>query len=356
MKKTLGLLLAAIAVLALFAGCQPKDLDNRTTGTTSYNLDLTPDKVEQAKNEVGITGDALTPEEEALLQSKLHDQGYEVTFEDGELQVKPPEGVTLPATTATTATVPKTMPAGESVDAAEAKKLLQGVQAIFDSRVFTLTAKGTSGVFGSTSGFSSVVMAVDHDKVAIESTGSIAEALVANSDTKEDYYGQRKVQAAIIETALGKRYRMLVLPEKFYCVFPDRNIYLDFAAFAIANGADPGDLASSMGDPSAIIGGMFGGDTTGRTVTSTKVKAEDGKEYICATTKDEETGITHNFYFLGKDLKRIETIVPDPDKAGETLSTVLDVESLVATADPKYFTIDGMTPLDLLKFAQLLGG
>lgn len=358
MKKTLCLILAAIAVAALFAGCETKDLDGKTTGTTGPHLDLTPDIVNDVMKEAGITGTELSPEEEALLQSKLAEQGYDVTIENGGIQVKPPEGVTLPPETEAP-TEPPPMPTGVAVASnAEAVALLEGLQSIFKSKTFTLKAKTSSAVSIGIGGFNAMTMVVDKDRIALEGSGNLGQ-LFTMGDEKEDYAGQKKVRAAIIETFLGRTFRLVMGKDKMLYAFPDRKTYIDLSAMlqqAAAEGGEEGeefDLSEALNFES-ILDQMFGlGIAEETTVKQSKV-TDGGKEYICATI--EKDGVASNFYFLGKDLKRIEMVGPDPDDPAKTTRVVTEIESLTGTVDPKYFDTKNMTPIDMGKLAEVLGG
>ncbi len=349
MKKAFCLLLAIVAVAALFAGCETKDLDSGevvTTGTTAPNLDLTPDKVEQAMSEAGITGTNLSPDEQAKLQSKLHEKGYDVTFANGELQVKPPAGITLPATTAPKPTEPKTMPKGEDADVKEVEELLAGVQAIFKSQKYTVKGTINTSMPGQAPTSTPTIIAVDKEKIAFETNGADQMALSVASGEKD--YGQSQILAAYFETIFGKTVRIVATSDKLLYVFPDKKIYTDFSAQMGMANMD----SSAFGELATAFSSMFEVDEETDEIKASKVK-DGGKQYTCATITSEGD-VTRTVYFLGKDLKRVETTVIDPTTK-QTVRTVWIVDSISNTVDAKYFGTDGMKTFDPAKYANVLG-
>ncbi|MDR2525188.1 MAG: hypothetical protein LBC83_03180 [Oscillospiraceae bacterium] len=355
MKKALALTLALLAALALFTGCEPKNLDGeKTTGAdvsmpSLPKLDLSPSKVDEALSAVGL-GDKelsdLSAEEQARLESRLHESGYDVTFVDGKLEVKPPANLEIPSQEAP-ATTAKPMPSGQVVESDEGKKLLQGTQNILKSKTFTLKGTGIAAMpfAGASSGTptnATMIMAVDQNKIAMESSGSLGQMMTASAE--EDYYGQNKIRAAAVDAMFGKRFRMVIAGEKIYYVFPDRKIYVDFGAMA----ASAGEAALDTSALTGIVDEMFGGESMTATVTTSKVKV-DGKEYTCASVKDAD-GSVRSFYYLGGELKRMEQL----DSSGRQIS-LLQVDSLTGTVDQSLFSVKGMTAMDLVKFASIFG-
>ena len=218
----------------------------------------------------------------------------------------------------------------------EAIELLQGVQEIFASGTFTLKCKNSSTMEGMPSSSDMLVVA-DQDKMAIQSTNNLGQMFMEGSGQTG---WQSKFLAAMLNLLLGKTIRIVYTPETMLFMFPERRIYLDFRAAVESMGEEV-----EMIDISSIFD-VIAFDISGLDFTTKTVG-----EYFCVTV-DLGEGNTQEFYFLGKDLKRIVMTASD-EYGGYTSS--MEIESLVPTADQRYFSIKWMVGLDLMFFARIFG-
>jgi hypothetical protein len=188
-----------------------------------------------------------------------------------------------------------------------------------------------------------MVLAMKDDQFAMEFSLDWSQMVGSLADGT-DKYGQGRVQAALMQTAMGNKTRMVFLPGKVYWVFPERKSYMDFGEIMSEAAADMNSFSSIFDNlPSNVDN-----------VKASKVTL-DKTEYLCAQVTSD--GTSTKYYFDKKgDLKRIEMIADgqEPDE-----NAVIDITELKSPADKSYFSVKGYvkTPIaELQKLFSTLGG
>lgn len=346
MKKLTAMLMVMAALFALLAGCEVNIENTDPTEATMPDL-LDPNAVKSAADELGVDLDNLDDQALKELQEKLTRPDLTLG-ENNNLEVALPEGVTKPAET-TTKAPPTTMPKGAAAQSSEVYPLVKAVLETMNSGKFYLKGYSTSAApgidvaFGDLAGnYSLLIIAVDGNQMALENEVDWVAMLKASSEGND--FGSATALGLTMQTAYGKRLRMLFNNDGMYIVFPEKKKYTSFSDMlgeeASGEFADAGDL----------VGSMFGEVNTAAldNLESSRVTS-GGKEYLCATLPSSDSSAM-KLYFLGGELKRIETITSSD--SGD-VSTIIDVEEFNGSPDPSLFSTKGMSTVKLAELTNL---
>lgn len=327
MKKLVCLCLAAAVVAALAAGCSTNvDIGPTTVPTPST---ISDDELNQAMSNLG--GENLEDLDEAArkaLEDQLREQGVLI------------EGVTIPVSTNAPATLPAAMPSGSKADNSEVYGLVENIHKIFSSGNYVLKARGSApleGTSGMTNSPMTIAMTKD-GKSMVEFEIDWTTTMKAMAEAEGTNKNQAVIQAATAQTLWGKKLRFINMDGESYIVFVEKKTYFPMSAFE-EEGEDMGgmDVAGAFSE-AFVPQGDLNAD-----VASSKVKL-DGKEYLCATIEKDGTSI--RYYFLNKELKRIEM------QADGTTSIIL-IDQLSGTVDNSLFNLKGYTKMDLKQLASM---
>ncbi len=326
MKKLICLFLGLATLLSLAACSTQIDIGQTTNPTvvapsTINDLDLQAQLAKMNADNIDKLDEAARKRLEAELAAK------------GVL----PSGVTLPAGNQTVK-APSTMPAGNQVKASEVYPLIKSVYDIFQTGKFTFKALGTSPLGGTSIPATPLTMVLDGDKSAFETEIDWSATMKALA---EDTAGYNKaiINGATAQTMFGKKMRFVSDGKGSYIVFVDKKTYISAAAMAGEDASSSMNMASDFGDivvPKSELP---------KDVASTRVKV-DGKEYLCATLDDGQ-GSKMRYYFIGKDLKRLEI----QDNSGETM--IFEVLELTGKADASVFKVSDYRQMSLDQLTQL---
>ena len=215
----------------------------------------------------------------------------------------------------------------------EARALLEQTQAIFNSRTYILKGRGTSPVGPGGSGTAHLVMAMDKDKLMVETEVDWPAMMAA--------VGGSHLAGFILQMVLGKSFRMVFSPEGVFWVFPDRRLYLDLAPMMEAEGAEG---AASLIEGLDMLG-ISGAIPEDLDVTQPVI---GGKTYLCVTFDGYE-GSSMSYYFLDGQLKRIEVFNETSDE-----NMVIEIDQLSGTVDASYFSTRWLVPIPLRLFISTL--
>ena len=316
--KAVSILLAlSLAAALLLAGC------GKSGGTDTPSIAMpgentpsdyapeTPDDTLPYDGETNSAADANNTSAATAIPGATGaiSQPAGATEQNNPPQLQPTNTPQLPTQPPATAPQSSAFQATSPPQAADAAALFRGVQDIFRSKRFTLKGRSDG---------KPITMVLDKDKMAMETTGG--QELFKSS-------GASSLSAVGFELLFGKTVRMLVTPGKEYYVFPDRNVYLDMTGLAGAFPNPVGNIAQANGE-----------------VKSSRVTI-GGTEYLCGTAADSQ-GVTWSLYFLGSELKRIES------KSNKG-TTVIEVSSFSGTAESKYLSVSGMALFDMSALSAL---
>ena len=321
MKKLICLFLAIAVVFALAAGCQ----GGRTIGNTEpTTIVVDEDALNQAAAGLGDLDDAARKALEELMAS----------------------GHTVPPPTQPPETMPPPLPAGVLVDPAEIRALLKKALDTLTSGSFMIKAKGSSPFSAGGNNATPLTIAVDNNAIAMEFEMDWATLFASEGEST----AMARIKGAGTQAIFGKRIRILTQAEGVTLVFVDTKSYLPMPS-SEEEGGEMGDLAEF--DMSAALGEAFGGagsqedmDRMLDTIEPSKV-TEGGKEYLCAKITRE--GITVRYFFLGGELKRVETT----DTEGAV--SVMEVQQLTDKVDPALFSTQGLRVMAVDQMTELPG-
>ena len=334
MKKLICLCLALAVIFALMSGCKKEINIGQPEPTT------VPVNDADLNNAAGLLGEDLDADAMEALRRML-----EGGVDPSLLQAPetPPE------------TMPPPMPTGVETDAAESRALIRKVLEILDSGKFMMKTRSSSSPLamgGNTA--TPLTVAVQDNAMAFEMEMDWIALFRSQGQGV-----MASINGASAQSMFGKKLRVITKSDGIVIAFPDKKMYMP-----MGNGSEEGGEALDF-DMSAIFGESFGGgkdpaelEEKLNGVKSSKVTA-NGKEYLCAevtTNNLDGTSTPIRYYFLGGELKRIET-----EADGESFMSEIDM--FTGTVDPAFFSTAGMRvmPLDQLtemggNFADLFGG
>jgi hypothetical protein len=325
-KQFTAIVLALLAATALLAGCEAT-LHINEPETTLLNQDALRD----ALGDEELDGDKWRE-----LQSK------------GLI----PEEVTMPTTANTQpTTVATTMPKGVEVRPSEVYPLVKGVKDIFNSGTFYLKGRNSSpmdvmGMGGGTS--STMVLAMDQDKAMVESEMDWIGMMKASVEPGNAALAA--IQGATMQTYLGNKFRMVFNPEGAYFVFPEKKRYIDFSDAQKTDQSGEVDMSEIASELAHSLGGVGGNLETPVDVPASRVTV-DGKEYLCGTLTEAESGTSRRFCFLDGQLKRIEVLSATGD-----VSMVMEIDEFSGSADASLFSMSGYRSMPVAELTNLLSG
>ncbi|MCL2106630.1 MAG: hypothetical protein FWH26_06210 [Oscillospiraceae bacterium] len=349
LRKFLCGLLAVMAAV-VFTGCEATRLGEDPPTTSPPPL--TPDIVDQVRDEVGDDDDAL--------QKALRESGFDVDVSGGEINVRPPEGVSVPAGEETTVAPPKPLQDGKEVPASEAYGYAKKALETFQSGVYTLKGRAIISAASGSSGYQSVVVVMDKNRMAYEFVTDWLQTMKDSMGDKQ-YYGQAAIQAGISETLFGKRQRFIVTPESLVWAFPDRKKYLNFMEMAAQLAAEQGespdmtemeakDMMRELSE--ALNFNQYGNLQVPRDIKAQETTDEKGNKYLSVKLIKED-GEFVRLSFVGGELKRMEDSVMDGD--GKQVISVIEIDEFKPTADESYFSVKGMSPMKITELEKAFG-
>jgi len=323
MKKLICLCLALAAVFALMAGCNKDVVIGPTEPTT---IEVSPDDLNQAMNQLGDLDEAARKALEDLLKM----------------------GGSLPEPTQPPETMPPTMPAGVETDAAEARALMRKVLEIFGSGKFMIKTRSPSPFMEGGNIATPLTVAVDENVMAFELEMDWATMFRDQGQSP----AMSAINAGIAQSTFGKKMRFITKSDGMAIVFPDKKMYIP-----MGDGSEEGGELFDF-DLTAALGEAFGGAKSPeeteeklRDIKSSKVTA-NGKEYLSAevaTKNADGSTTTIRYYFLGGELKRIEA-----EPGAE--SVMWEVDMLTTQVPANFFSTQGMRVMDIAQMAELGGG
>jgi len=364
----LALLLSLACAVALFSGCNGPLFD-RTVVNTTVPTTLVPVPDDLGKQiEIDLGRMEERDEMDRLLAEELKKLGIEYTTDPNAPTV--PAGQTEPTTAPPPP--PTTMPAGTKIQSSEVYEHIKRVNDIFNSGKFYLKGRGSapegSGIPSAAS--APMVIAIDDNKFMVESTAdwSLMGTIMADAEGRSLTLQERaaaKAQSIALETLFGKKTRMIFSPDGFYLAFPDKNKYISPSELMGSMGLEDEEFDMSGMDLSALGINTGAQKEIPRDIDSSRVTV-GGKEYLCAAISnkidDPDSGVSMEvvtkYYFLGGDLKRMETFglgFEDSDDA----QMILEIDEFHGDPDPKLFGVAGMRKAalqELLKLAEMMGG
>lgn len=308
MKKGLCIILSAMMLLASFAACNKnaEDKSGVTTTTTTttegeFNNTIVVDKTQAVTD---ANGNAVTDANGNTVTEKVTDANGNVVTET----IKP----TLPSVTN-----PDALPEGTKTE--NTNLVDEIVRPVFTGKKFTMVC--ATVVEGSSI---PMTIVVDGDNMAIYT--SMKE--VMNASGME----MSKEEAAMMGQMMGDEIRIVVKDGKSYTLMElfGKKVYMEEDAL----GMDTSGLTDPVADEMTYV-------------KTTTVK-DGGKTYTCEEYKSKD-GSVKKFYFLGKQLVRMET-------AEEGMTTVIEVTSLSTNVDKSYFSTKGYSKFDESSLGSLMGG
>ena len=355
-KKIIALCLAATALAMVFTGC-----------------DLTIGD----KPEVTLPIQEFKPDAEqiALINALDWDNGDSEAFQK---QLEGIVGFTLPPTMPTQ-TAPPLMGEGEATDNTELLRLVRKVQETFKSQTFYIKGHINNLMGGEGNSFVPITMAVDKDKLMMETEADFANmagnplagALTGDAGQASSGTGVSKIQAALLQAAIGRTMRMLFVGNTAYMMFPERKSFANLSAFAGEEGGDMGELA---GEITKMFSQFGANELPEKDMRATKVK-DGGNEYLCAayTVVDDgsasaemadgisgltgggKTTTTIKHYYLKGDLKRLEVIMTAEGESNPT-NMLIEIESFSGKVDSSLFETKGFAEMNIAEIGKLFGG
>ena len=331
-KQLIAIVLALLTAAALLAGCETT-IGPDVTETAPTVAALDPGVVAGLMTQLDLKNlEGMTPEQRKALQDALINGGQ--VPPDFEL---PDDSDRVPVT------MPPTLPQGVAAQTSEVYPLVKNVQEIFNSRSYYLKGRGSSPMGGAgSSGYSSLVMAMDQDKLMVETEMDWA-AMMKIAAAESGDVATATIQGGILQATLGRKFRMIFSPEGTYWAFPDKKIYIDLASMMGAEGAE---RAASLVQGLDMLG--QGGEIP-QDIPATRVKA-DGKEYLCGTLRDEAGTAVMRYFFLDGQLKRIEVFAEESDE-----NMVIEIDELSGKPDAGLFSVKGYRAMPLMEMAKLFG-
>jgi hypothetical protein len=319
-KRFIAICVAVAAALVLFSGCQLWQSKEKVESLVpTYNQEIPENALEglDTMDDAGLRA----------LEANLQAGGYL------------PEGVTIPPEQPTVPQ-PKPLPTGDQIENAEVIKLVKSVQDIIKTRTFYLKGSGNNPI-SSTGAYAPMVMAVDQDKLAVETETDWLTMMkeLAKENGKLDI-GQSRIQAAVLQTTFGKKLRMVFLHSGAYMVLPEKKMFTNLSTLAgedVSNVTN--DLVKSLSNSSnAEINSKM---------KASKVKV-DGKEYLCATLPMEQSQQV-KYFFLNGELKRMEFVAEDGS------ISVIEVGAFSGKVDPALFEVTGLKEMNPGELTNLFG-
>jgi len=320
MKKLICLFLA-LAALCSLAACQ-KDLNIGQTEPTT--IEVNDEDLNKALG--NLEGDLDAAMQDALNKALG-------------------QGVTIPENVPPPQTMPPPMPTGVEAKLEDVYPLVEEVHKILNSGTYLLKARGsTPPSSGMPLGTTPVTFAVDKDKTAFEADMDWINMFKTMTEGTTEY-NMATIRGATMQTLFGKKVRFVSKPDGDLIMFLDKKTFAPIPAPESEEGESPMSMAGMFGE-------AFTPKTSGspESVTPSKV-AYNGKEYLCAEVKGTD-GLTMLYYFLDKQLKRIEMKAKDPD-SGKLETMVFEIDSLTGTVDPAFFSTAGFKAMPLDQLGQL---
>lgn len=194
---------------------------------------------------------------------------------------------------------------------AQGEALLQETLHILSSETFTMAGRSsTTDLYtGESSGMQALIFARNGDALAIETETDWAEMT------------QSRIMGFAARLLLGKRMRMVMTPEHNIIVFPDRRFYVSLDGLA--------------GEPIAVPE-IFQVVNAAEITEAAEVTLE-GERYVRLNLNQGESYL----YYQEDQLKRAESYEDG------ILISVIEFDSLTATADEGYFSSKCMCKLSL---------
>ena len=356
-KKFIALCLAVTALAMILTGCEVTIGDD--------------------KQEVTLPIQEFKPDAEQIALINALDWDNE-SDEALQKQLESIVGFTLPPTQPAQ-TAPPLMPEGEAIDNAELLRLVRKVQDTFKSQTYYIKGNINNIMGGNSNSFVPITMAVDKDKLMMETTADftsmagnpLTSAITGDAGQAPASTGVSKVQAALIQAAIGRTIRMLLVGNTAYMMFPERNSFANLSAFAGEEGGDMGELA---GEITKMFSQFAAEELPADKMKATKVK-EGGNEYLCAayTNVNEvdsvsemadglaglagggKTTTTIKHYYLKGELKRLEVIMTIEGESKPT-SMLIEIDSFSGKVDASLFETKGFSELNITELTKLFGG
>ena len=357
-KKFISMCLAITALAMVLAGC------NVRLGEPEPSFTIPTVK--------------FSPEDEALINA-LNWDGGDTKMLEGELQKMGvlPTGVTLPPPE-TTITAPALMAEGVATDQAELLRLVRKVQETMKSQTFFLKGNGNNFMEGGAGSYAPLTLAVDKDKLMLEtqidwsnmSANPMTGMPVEGAAPAAAGTGTSKIQAAILQTAVGRTMRMLFVDSTAYMMFPEKKLSANFSKLAAEGEGEGGDVSEVAGEITKMFSQFGANDLPEDKMRATKV-TENGNEYMCAAFTVTEDGAapdgtalpegtaaitgssttTIKYYFLKGELRRLEVIMT----GAESTNMVIEVDEFSGKVDSSLFSTKGFTEMNFGEMTNLMG-
>jgi len=356
-KKFIALCLAVTALAMVLTGCN-MTIGNDQPGATLPIQEFKPD-----------------PEQIALINALDWDNGDSEALQK---QLESIVGFTLPPTLPAQ-TAPPMMGEGEAIDNAELMRLVRKVQDTFKSQTFYIKGHINNIMGGDSNSFVPITLAVDKDKLMMETAADFADmannplagALTGDAGQAPASTGVSKVQAALIQAAIGRTIRMLLVGNTAYMMFPERRSFANISALA---GEDGGDMGEMIGEVTKIFSQFAADELSPDQMKATKVK-DGGNEYLCAAYTNVKEGssvsemadgisgimgggkttTTIKHYYLKGELKRLEVIMTAEGESNPT-NMLIEIDTFSGKVDSSLFETKGFSELNIAEMTKIFGG
>lgn len=308
MKKSLCIVLSIMMLLVSLVACNKNaeskaDVTTTTTTTTeaAFNNSIIVDKTQAVTD---ANGNAVTDAQGNAVTEKVTDAKGNVVTET----IKP----TLPS-------VANPDPFANGSAAANTSLVKDVLTPIFNGKKFTMVC--ATVVDGSSI---PMTVVVDGDNMAIFT--SMKE--VMNASGME----MSKEEAAMMNQMMGDEIRVVVKDGKSYSLMElfGKKVYMEENALGMDTSGFTDIVAEEM------------------TYVKTTTVKNGNKTYTCEEYKAKD-GTIRKYYFLGKQLARMETVSDD-------LTTVIEVTSLSTNVNKSYFSTAGYTKFDESSLGSMMGG
>ena len=322
-KQLIALILAAGLMMVFIAGCNlnpenPRDPVVRIDiPTVPADLDI-PDDLDELSDE----------EREELREALGLDEDMQFPIPE-EFVEEPTEPPPPPATT---------MPAGSAIQQNEVYPMLRN---FFDTMTggryymrVRMTVPDELGL-----GTISMAMARDGDSQMQEMTMDWLTLLQLSNDGRPDF-GRSRVQAAAMNTLMGRRVRIVATPENSFIAFPDRNAFVPAGDFAEEMGEEMFGM-DDMPDLSDLSDGQLPDAIRSERVTV------GGREYVSATWRDD--GTSFSYFFHDGQLRRMEVTTREG-------TTIIEIDEFHGSPDGRLFSSQGMRRMLITELAPVFGG
>lgn len=309
MKKGLCIILSVMMLLVSFAACNKNaenknDLTTTTTTTTAeqdFNNSIIVDKTQAVTD---ANGNVVTDAQGNAVTEKVTDAKGNVVTET----IKP----TLPS-------VVNPDPFDGGTKTENTNLVNEVVKPIFTGKKYTMVC--ATVVEGSSV---PMTIVVDGNNMAIYT--SMAEIMEASGTEMS------KEEAAMMKQMMGDEIRVVVKDGKSYSLIElfGKKVYMEEDALGMDTSGFTDPIAEDM------------------TYVKTTTVNKGGKTYTCEEYKAKD-GSVKKFYFLGKQLARMETTLD-----GETM--VIEVSSLSTNVNSSYFSLKGYSKFDESALGSMMGG